>query len=407
MILVPNPMADNCLVSGRQGRLAAFRKEQEPFGGWTRWRGSAIAAVTMLSALLASCGGESAGSTAPPVSLPSPSPAPAPTPAPPSTGDAVPMPAVAAAAEAAPVANLYIIVGTRAGVVYRYQKGSFSPTAGVPIASASKLLTSLVIQQLVADGTLRLDDHPQRYLSYWTNSPTDPRSRVTLDQLLSMTSGFNSDTSGGGCISTAATTVQACARAIYDSGLNSAPGSSFSYGGTAFQIAAAMAEAATGKTINQIVNEELVTPFGLSGTGFYSPSLTNPMMAGGGFSTVEDYAKVMAAMLDGRLAANRAEFIRDRSAGLTVLYDPTANATTEWHYALGAWRECDQKPFSAGCTAQQLVSSPGAFGWTPWIDYDRGYWAIIGIQAGFGGDVASVRLEQQIQPLIHSALGMP
>lgn len=318
------------------------------------------------------------------------------------------MPAVAAAANAAPVANLYIIVGTRAGVVYRYQKGNFSPSASVPIASASKLLTSLIVQQLVADGTMRLDDNPQRYFSYWTSSPTDPRSSVTLAQLLSMTSGFNSDTSGGNCTSNAGTTVQACARAIYDSGLNSAPGSSFSYGGTAFQIAAAMAEAASGKTISQIVNDKLVQPFGLTGTGFYSPSIANPLMAGGGSSSIEDYTKVMAAMLDGRLAPNRAEFIRDRSAGLRVLYDPTAaDTSSEWHYALGAWRECDDIPFSANCAGQQVVSSPGAFGWTPWIDYDRGYWAIIGIQAGFGGDAASVRLEQQIQPLIHTALGVP
>ena len=39
------------------------------------------------------------------------------------------MPAVVAAANAAPITNLYIIVGTRNGVVFRFEKGSFAPTA--------------------------------------------------------------------------------------------------------------------------------------------------------------------------------------------------------------------------------------------------------------------------------------
>ncbi len=317
--------------------------------------------------------------------------------------------AVTAAANAASIGDLYIIVGTRAGVVYRYQKGSFAPTTSVPVASASKLLTSVVIQRLVERGTMRLDDRPQRFLPWWTSSAADPRSTVTLAQLLSFTSGFDSDALGGGCIATATTTVQACARAMYDSGPNSVPGSSFAYGGASFQIAAAMAEAATSKTMVQIVNDELVVPFGLTGTAFPSPSTSNPRMAGGGFSTIEDYAKVMAALLDGRLASNRAAFIEDRVGSRTVLYEPeAAGVTGDWHYALGVWRECDDTPFSVACGSQQIVSSPGAFGWTPWIDYDRGYWAIIGMQGTFGlGSVQGVRLEQQIQPLIHTALGVP
>lgn len=369
--------------------------------------------VALAALLLTGCGGGSGGSSPPPVSLPSPTPTPAPTPTPTPTPTPAPtgtiaMPAVTAAANAAPVADLYIIVGTRAGVVYRYQKGSFAPTTSVPIASASKLLTSVVIQRLVERGVMRLDDHPQRWLPYWTGSAADPRSTVTLAQLLSFTSGFDSDSLGGGCISTAATTVQACARAMYESGPNSTPGNNFAYGGASFQIVAAMAEAATGKGVNQIVNDELVAPFGLTGTAFLSPSATNPRMAGGGFSTIEDYAKVMTALLDGRLATNRAAFIEDRVGSKTVLYEPeAAGATGDWHYALGVWRECDDTPYSVACGSQQVVSSPGAFGWTPWIEYDRGYWAIIGMQIGFSGSVTSVRLEQQIQPLIHSALGVP
>ena len=103
------------------------------------------------------------------------------------------MPAVTAAANASFVPNLYIIVGTRAGVVYRYEKGRFPSASTYPIASASKLVASATIQRLVDRGVMRLDDNPQRYLSYWTSSAADQRSRVTLEHLLSFTSGFNTD----------------------------------------------------------------------------------------------------------------------------------------------------------------------------------------------------------------------
>ncbi len=80
------------------------------------------------------------------------------------------MPAVTAAANASVTPNLYIIVGTRAGVVYRYEKGSFPPASTFAIASASKVVASATIQRLVDRGVMRLDDAPQRYLSYWTSN---------------------------------------------------------------------------------------------------------------------------------------------------------------------------------------------------------------------------------------------
>ena len=55
-----------------------------------------------------------------------------------------------------------------------------------------------------------------------------------------------------------------------------------------------------------------------------------------------------------------------------------------------------------------MLSSPGAFGFTPWVDFGKGYWAIIAIEenTGKGFDPASVavELEQALQPLIETAL---
>jgi serine-type D-Ala-D-Ala carboxypeptidase/endopeptidase len=67
-------------------------------------------------------------------------------------------------------------------------------------------------------------------------------------------------------------------------------------------------------------------------------------------------------------------------------------------YGLSAWLECANP--AEGC---QKMSSPGAFGFTPWIDRERGYYAILGMEyesaQGFG-----FRTEQKLQPVIEQAL---
>lgn len=368
-------------------------------------RRSSLVALLLAGAVLTGCGGGDGSSTTPPT--PAPAPAPTPTPAPtPSPTPAPGFTAIQAAIDASPVANVYVAIGTRDGTIYRYRKGNLSPAAITPIASATKMLSGVTIMRLVEAGRMSLSDNPQKYLSYWTRDPADPRSRVTLQQLLSFTSGFNAgEADRDTCIFEGNTTIAACAKSFYEGGLQSAPGAAFSYGPAHLQIAGAMAEAATGLSFPALFRQQVGDVAGMSRTNYVLASPSNPRLSGGATSTVDDYAAFLTAMLDGRLLTDADSYIADRTAGLPVLYAPDAVIKSgQWHYALSSWRECDTPTFTSQCAAQRLVSSPGAFGWTPWIDYDRGYWAVIGML-----DEASngVTLEQQLQPLINSYLGKP
>jgi hypothetical protein len=54
-----------------------------------------------------------------------------------------------------------------------------------------------------------------------------------------------------------------------------------------------------------------------------------------------------------------------------------------------------------------MLSSPGAFGFTPWVDRDGGYYAIIGMEidnSQTGIVNFSVALAQELKPLIRDAL---
>ncbi|MEM8617356.1 MAG: serine hydrolase, partial [Pseudomonadota bacterium] len=122
------------------------------------------------------CGGGGSSSAPPPVA-----PAPPPPPPPPVTLD---FSAVEAAVDASPVADMAIVVGDETGVLFAYEKGTFTTDQEVSIASASKMAFGLLIWDLVESGDLALGDNPQDYIGYWTDMAGDGRSEMTLDQLL-------------------------------------------------------------------------------------------------------------------------------------------------------------------------------------------------------------------------------
>ena len=70
------------------------------------------------------------------------------------------------------------------------------------------------------------------------------------------------------------------------------------------------------------------------------------------------------------------------------------------HYGLTAWLECSTP--ATGCAT---LSSPGAFGFVPWLDRANGYYAILGMHVP--NDVArefAVTLQQDLKPLIELAV---
>ncbi len=317
--------------------------------------------------------------------------------------------AVKAELDAFSVPNAALIIGSKTGGVrLRYEKGTFKLTDAHLVASASKMMAGLTILKMIEDGQMSLSDNPQKYLPYWTTSPTDPRSKVTLAQLLAFTSGFNQSETPVDCIGNANTTLQACAEVYYNQGITSVPGTSFAYGNGHLEIAGAMAEIAGGKPFAQLFKDKVSTRLAIGQVSAIDfPSATNPRVAGGGKSTGEEYAKMLDAVLAGRALASLTTFQSDQTASVSFIFRPPAVTTNgDWHYAAASWRECDAIVWNAACAASRTVSSPGKFGWTPWIDFDNGYYAIITMEGDNALDSSpvSVALEQRLQPLIVAAL---
>lgn len=277
-------------------------------------------------------------------------------------------------------------VNKHGSVVYRRAFGGYTLGTRIRIASASKWLSALAIARLVEKGQMRWTDTVGQY---FPQAPAD-KAAITLEQLFSHTGGMSPTEDS--CMSNPLYTLASCAQQILQKPLIGTPGKVFAYGGNSMQVAGRMAEIAAGKTWDDIFLDEMVRPLGLAGTDYATASIapgyvynSNPRVPGGVRSTVDDYGRVLDMVLArGCLvggfpdqcpagqrfltAATLDAMARDRRVGTITLYSPPT--TTGFGYGIGQWIENADGVNPQ--IAQPVLSSPGAFGMTPWVDHVRG-----------------------------------
>src|SRR5215510_2335374 len=82
---------------------------------------------------------------------------------------------------------------------------------------------------------------------------------------------------------------------------------------------------------------------------------------------------------------------------------PVKKVGLDYHYGLANWVMCPSP--AVNCPVQ---SSPGAFGFTPWVDRPGGYYAILGMDVGglrrSGVVKFSVQLAERLRPMIREAV---
>lgn len=290
--------------------------------------------------------------------------------------------------------------------VFERMYGDFSPDRRVAIASASKLVSGVTIFRLIDAGYLSLDSTTGELLGWQGEKGT-----ITLRHLLSFTSGLNPEHA---CTYRPDVPLAECVGAISQEDLLAPPGTRFDYGSTHLHVAALMAEVATGRDWNEIFDQQIRVPLGLPAEfAYYSRPRQaeglqpiNPLLAGGMRASMNEYERVLHFVFDkgswqGAQLISPALFDLQSVAPYPQATIGTTPAFVNVRYGLTAWLECATP--DTGCTT---LSSPGAFGFTPWIDRANGYYAIIGMEiddyrAERG---AGPRLQQTLKPLIEQAI---
>ena len=291
--------------------------------------------------------------------------------------------------------------------VFESLSGGFTAGTRVAIASASKLVATIVIFEVIRRGQLSLDSTTEQVLGW-----SGPKGSITLRHLLSFTSGLPRE---AGCIANPLISLEACVKTIEGVMPVAPPGTRFDYGSTHLHVAARMAEVVTGRSWDQLFDDFLRKPLALPDeVAFFTfprqaIGRINPLIAGGMRASMNDYQGFLA------LAFHQGTF-GNTAAGTAALFEaqarePFPQATIghtpfpEGRYGLGSWLLCASP--ANGCP---LVTSPGAFGFTPWLDRAAGYYAVLGMElTGTSSDDRpaefAVKVLTELQPLIRAQLG--
>lgn len=271
------------------------------------------------------------------------------------------------------LAGAHLVLMQDGRIILDQSFGGYTAATQVPIASATKWLSTTAIARLVDRGVMQWSNTIGQYLP---SAPPDTRA-ITLGQLLSHTSGIRGDDPG--CLGNSAADMQACVDQILALPLQYAPGTRFAYGGNSFQVAGRMAEIATGLSWDQIFINEVVEPLGLTRTDYAFTStaqgyvrVNNPRIAGGARAIAHDYLRVVEAhaglgVFRGQRYLSEAmvrDMQRDQTFGVPILNSPDPDA---FGYGYGEWRNLVDTDSEAVQT-----SSQGAFGFSPWLDNELG-----------------------------------
>lgn len=268
---------------------------------------------------------------------------------------------------------LILIAGDR--VIYRKAFGSFTAETVVPIASASKWISGGVIMALIDDGTIRLDDRASKFLPQFQGKKGD----ITIRQMFTHTHGFPERPTHHR--NTRVTLEEAVDR-IAEVPLACDPGTELLYSGLGMQVAARIAEIATGKSWVEIFEEKIGGPLEMESTTYYAFGRTdNPNVAGSIETCIDDYGHFVTTVLN--RGVFRGKRVLSEEAVAAMLTNQCGDVPIRRHpwqgYTDFAPHMADT-PYGIGCWLEEVdpksgkverASSGGAFGCQPFVDLKR------------------------------------
>ena len=288
-----------------------------------------------------------------------------------------------------------VVVERDDGVVHEEYWGEFDAKRTSLVASASKMISAGVLLRLHDEGVLDIDAPVADVVEWGTGNPD-----ITPAQLLSNSSGLvgiypNPVYLPYICQYLPEGNLQDCAASIFTTADDDAdviaPDTTFRYGGAQWQVAGAVAEAASGQSWAELIGETYVEPCGLEpnslgysnyisqmGNGIDYPSeyggdpstlpaTSNPNVEAGAYATPEVFTELLLMYLHGGECGDGQQVLSqeaiDRMVADRVDEVYAGSAGQGRGYGLGWWvnRQDDS------------VYSAGAYGAVPTLKLDEGF----------------------------------
>ncbi|WP_071145043.1 serine hydrolase domain-containing protein [Bacteroides ihuae] len=256
--------------------------------------------------------------------------------------------------------------------------GGFAEDKQIYVASAGKWVAAAVIAAVVDQTSLSWDDPVEKWIPEFRGNV---KGAIPLRRLLSHTSGicpYLPDPKIDNYNHLDSSVMQ-----ILPLDTIFTPGSRFEYGGLAMQVAGRMAEMVTGTEFEELFQELICKPLGMTNSHFTPVNRDGghaPMLGGGLCTTLHDYLCFLKMIYhNGNFEGKQilhpqtvCEMQADQVGTARVFPGEYVERSLGLHhtgiYGLGEWREIvDEKSGEA-----YQVSSPGWAGAYPWINKPDG-----------------------------------
>jgi CubicO group peptidase (beta-lactamase class C family) len=309
-----------------------------------------------------------------------------------------------------------VVVTRDEGVIHEEYLGEFSPDRISLVASSSKMITAGVLMHLHDAGLLDVDAPVADVVAWGSGNPG-----ITPAQLVSNSSGLVGLLPEPAylpyvCQFVPGASLQECAAQIFTTPDDDAdivpPDTEFRYGGAQWQVAGAVAEAASGRSWAELIDEIYVEPCGVdtlaynnhwsTAAGFEYPAsfdgdpstlppTANPNLEGGAYITPTDYAELLLMHLRGGRCGD-VQVLSQESLDRMHADRTGAVYGSGTGYGMGWWID----------RTTGLITDPGAYGAVPWLDLADEYGAYLVVEAdgGTGGALAA-----QLFDLVDAAVG--
>jgi len=142
-----------------------------------------------------------------------------------------------------------------------------TPDSRFAIASSSKVVLAMTVLSLVEDHQLALEVPISTYLPELASAATDVGD-VTLEQLLSHTSGIQPEDYAGGISCADGDDLGAHVLALRGRTLESLPGAVYRYSNLGYVVVGAVIERVTGTRFEQVVHTRVLVPAGMATAGY-------------------------------------------------------------------------------------------------------------------------------------------
>lgn len=219
------------------------------------------------------------------------------------------------------------------------------------------------------------------YSSYWVQKTGGALSATDI-KFMNFWSGYTNFSS---CVGS--TTVGGCLAIGQNGVFDPATENQFDYGGGHMQKHADMngLGALTSATLADEIRSQIGTDIALT----YS----TPQLAGGAVTSAAEYAKLLRKIVAGSLKMKAAlgthPVCTNAATCPDAIHAPTPKGES-WHYSIGHWVEDDPT------VGDGAFSSPGAFGFYPWIDASKTVYGVLA-RVDAAGAISSVKCGRLIR----------